>query len=109
MHQKYDTAKITVYFNLAYLFQSLRASMEGGACLFTQNGCKGQQIHFCHLSTHHHIFSLSYKMILLYVQGIMKPDIVFFGEDLPRKFYSYMKDMLQTDLVLVMGTSLEVI
>ena len=42
-------------------------------------------------------------------QGIMKPDIVFFGEDLPRKFYSYMKDMLQTDLVLVMGTSLEVI
>ena len=39
----------------------------------------------------------------------MKPDIVFFGEDLPRKFYSYMKDMLQTDLVLVMGTSLEVI
>lgn len=40
--------------------------------------------------------------------GIVKPDIVFFGEDLPRKFYSYMKDMLQTDLVLVMGTSLEV-
>ena len=39
----------------------------------------------------------------------MKPDIVFFGEDLPRQFYSYMKDMLQTDLVLVMGTSLEVI
>ncbi|XP_052800890.1 uncharacterized protein LOC128231753 isoform X2 [Mya arenaria] len=40
--------------------------------------------------------------------GIVKPDIVFFGEDLPRRFYSYMKDMLQTDLVLVMGTSLEV-
>ncbi|KAL3841337.1 hypothetical protein ACJMK2_019498 [Sinanodonta woodiana] len=40
--------------------------------------------------------------------GIVKPDIVFFGEDLPRQFYSYMKDMLQTDLVLVMGTSLEV-
>ncbi|XP_053385291.1 uncharacterized protein LOC128550372 isoform X2 [Mercenaria mercenaria] len=40
--------------------------------------------------------------------GIVKPDIVFFGEDLPRKFYSYMKDMLQADLVLVMGTSLEV-
>ncbi|XP_052243513.1 uncharacterized protein LOC127853233 isoform X2 [Dreissena polymorpha] len=40
--------------------------------------------------------------------GIMKPDIVFFGEDLPRKFYSYMKDMLQSDMVIVMGTSLEV-
>jgi len=38
----------------------------------------------------------------------MKPDIVFFGEDLPMKFYRYMKDMLQADLVLVMGTSLEV-
>lgn len=50
---------------------------------------------------------------LLYVnvhifQGIVKPDIVFFGEDLPMRFYRYMKDMLQTDLVLVMGTSLEV-
>ncbi|KAK3580923.1 hypothetical protein CHS0354_008213 [Potamilus streckersoni] len=40
--------------------------------------------------------------------GIVKPDIVFFGEDLPHQFYCYMKDMLQTDLVLVMGTSLEV-
>lgn len=40
--------------------------------------------------------------------GIIKPDIVFFGEDLPRKFYNFMKDMLQTDMVLVMGTSLEV-
>lgn len=39
---------------------------------------------------------------------MVKPDIVFFGEDLPGKFYRYMKDMLQTDLVLVMGTSLEV-
>ena len=42
-------------------------------------------------------------------QGIVKPDIVFFGEELPKRFYFYLKDMLQTDLVLVMGTSLEVI
>lgn len=40
--------------------------------------------------------------------GIVKPDIVFFGEELPKRFYFYLKDMLQTDLVLVMGTSLEV-
>ncbi|XP_064601774.1 NAD-dependent protein deacetylase sirtuin-3-like [Liolophura sinensis] len=40
--------------------------------------------------------------------GVVKPDIVFFGEDLPRRFYLYLKDMLQADLVLVMGTSLEV-
>ncbi|RUS81993.1 hypothetical protein EGW08_010262, partial [Elysia chlorotica] len=40
--------------------------------------------------------------------GIVKPDIVFFGEELPKRFYFYLRDMLQTDLVLVMGTSLEV-
>ncbi|KAK7476695.1 hypothetical protein BaRGS_00032093 [Batillaria attramentaria] len=40
--------------------------------------------------------------------GIVKPDIVFFGEELPKRFYYYLKDMLLTDLVLVMGTSLEV-
>ncbi|GFO26832.1 NAD-dependent protein deacetylase sirtuin-3-like [Plakobranchus ocellatus] len=40
--------------------------------------------------------------------GIVKPDIVFFGEELPKRFYFYLKDMLQTDLVIVMGTSLEV-
>ncbi|XP_076114799.1 uncharacterized protein LOC143082818 isoform X1 [Mytilus galloprovincialis] len=40
--------------------------------------------------------------------GIVKPDIVFFGEDLPQRFYLYLRDMLQTDLVIVMGTSLEV-
>ncbi|KAK6191844.1 hypothetical protein SNE40_003433 [Patella caerulea] len=40
--------------------------------------------------------------------GMVKPDIVFFGEDLPRKFYYHLRDMLQADMVLVMGTSLEV-
>nr|KAG5691959.1 hypothetical protein BaRGS_011350 [Batillaria attramentaria] len=42
------------------------------------------------------------------MMGIVKPDIVFFGEELPKRFYYYLKDMLLTDLVLVMGTSLEV-
>ncbi|XP_076450950.1 uncharacterized protein LOC143286903 [Babylonia areolata] len=41
-------------------------------------------------------------------QGIVKPDIVFFGEELPKRFYFYLKDMLQADLVIIMGTSLEV-
>ncbi|XP_033752152.1 uncharacterized protein LOC117335966 isoform X1 [Pecten maximus] len=40
--------------------------------------------------------------------GIVKPDIVFFGEDLPKRFYFYLKDMLQADLVIIMGTSLGV-
>lgn len=50
-------------------------------------------------------FFLSLRLIL---QGVVKPDITFFGEDLPKRFYFYMRDMLQSDLVIVMGTSLEV-
>lgn len=41
-------------------------------------------------------------------QGTVKPDIVFFGEDLPKNFFEYRKYMGQADLVLIMGTSLEV-
>ncbi|XP_043944083.1 NAD-dependent protein deacetylase sirtuin-3-like isoform X3 [Protopterus annectens] len=39
--------------------------------------------------------------------GVVKPDIVFFGEDLPKRFYSYSKDFTNADLLIVMGTSLE--
>lgn len=41
--------------------------------------------------------------------GIVKPDIVFFGEDLPRRFYTLpAKDFKKCDLLIIMGTSLEV-
>ncbi|XP_074660902.1 NAD-dependent protein deacetylase sirtuin-3-like [Tubulanus polymorphus] len=40
--------------------------------------------------------------------GVIKPDIVFFGEDLPKRFYYYLRDFPQADLLLVLGTSLEV-
>lgn len=41
--------------------------------------------------------------------GIVKPDIVFFGEDLPQKFYVLPdKDFSECDLLIIMGTSLEV-
>ncbi|XP_076817627.1 uncharacterized protein LOC143463134 isoform X2 [Clavelina lepadiformis] len=40
--------------------------------------------------------------------GVVKPDIVFFGEDLPKRFYYYLKDFPVCDLLMVMGTSLEV-
>lgn len=41
--------------------------------------------------------------------GIIKPDIVFFGENLPDKFYRHSgSDLKQCDLVIIMGTSLEV-
>lgn len=41
-------------------------------------------------------------------RGIVKPDIVFFGEDLPKRFYLHSKDFHNADLLLVLGTSLEV-
>ncbi|XP_056877703.1 NAD-dependent protein deacetylase sirtuin-3, mitochondrial isoform X1 [Takifugu flavidus] len=41
-------------------------------------------------------------------KGVVKPDIVFFGEELPRHFLKYLKDFPLADLLIVMGTSLEV-
>ncbi|XP_070942764.1 NAD-dependent protein deacetylase sirtuin-2 isoform X1 [Macaca nemestrina] len=42
-------------------------------------------------------------------QSLVKPDIVFFGESLPARFFSCMQsDFLKVDLLLVMGTSLQV-
>lgn len=42
-------------------------------------------------------------------KGLVKPDIVFFGESLPSRFSKLLhKDLKSTDLLLVMGTSLMV-
>ena len=41
--------------------------------------------------------------------GVMKPDIVFFNEALPRNFFAWLRSDLETlDLLLVIGTSLRV-
>jgi len=41
--------------------------------------------------------------------GNVKPDIVFFGESLPDRFYKLLRtDVREADLLLVMGTSLQV-
>lgn len=41
--------------------------------------------------------------------GLVKPDIVFFGEDLPERFYRLpQSDFKKCDLLIIMGTSLEV-
>ena len=41
--------------------------------------------------------------------ALVKPDIVFFGEDLPVRFYQLLKrDFPKCDLLIVMGTSLQV-
>jgi NAD+-dependent protein deacetylase sirtuin 2 len=41
--------------------------------------------------------------------GLIKPDIVFFGEQLPRKFHElHPRDFKECDALIVMGTSLQV-
>lgn len=40
--------------------------------------------------------------------GIVKPKVVFFGENLPERFHKQLPDLKKADLLLVMGTSLMV-
>lgn len=41
--------------------------------------------------------------------ALVKPDIVFFGENLPKRFFNCMKtDFMKCDLLIIMGTSLTV-
>ncbi|ORY31583.1 DHS-like NAD/FAD-binding domain-containing protein [Naematelia encephala] len=40
--------------------------------------------------------------------GLVKPDIVFFGEGLPKRFFDRLKDLDECDLLIVIGTSLQV-
>jgi NAD-dependent SIR2 family protein deacetylase len=45
----------------------------------------------------------------LCTEGLVKPDIVFFGESLPARFFQYMAtDFSKADLLIVLGTSLTV-
>lgn len=42
-------------------------------------------------------------------QSVVKPDIVFFGENLPSRFFSLLQsDFQKVDLLIIMGTSLQV-
>ncbi|XP_043980495.1 NAD-dependent protein deacetylase sirtuin-3 isoform X1 [Gambusia affinis] len=38
----------------------------------------------------------------------VKPDVVFFGEDLPQKYFLHTKDFPKADLLIIMGTSLKI-
>ncbi|CAH8659256.1 unnamed protein product [Heterobilharzia americana] len=43
-------------------------------------------------------------------QGVVKPDVVFFGEDMPKIFYKNLSsDFSNCDLLIIMGTSLTVL
>ena len=40
--------------------------------------------------------------------GVIKPDVVFFGEEIPEDFYGLMNNPPEADLILILGTSLNV-
>ncbi|XP_018610439.2 NAD-dependent protein deacetylase sirtuin-3 [Scleropages formosus] len=41
-------------------------------------------------------------------EGTVKPDVVFFGEDLPQSYFQHCTDFPKTDLLIIMGTSLQI-
>ncbi len=40
--------------------------------------------------------------------GLIKPDVVFFGEEIPEAFYEVLNNHPKSDLILILGTSLNV-
>ncbi|KAM7414354.1 hypothetical protein PAMA_019257 [Pampus argenteus] len=46
--------------------------------------------------------------ICTFCAATVKPDIVFFGEDLPQKYFFHTKDFPKADLLIIMGTSLQI-
>uniref|UniRef100_A0A672R374 Si:dkey-103i16.6 n=1 Tax=Sinocyclocheilus grahami TaxID=75366 RepID=A0A672R374_SINGR len=45
--------------------------------------------------------------ICTFCAGAVKPNVVFFGEDLPEKYFQHAEDFPKADLLMIMGTSLK--
>ncbi|XP_030646486.1 NAD-dependent protein deacetylase sirtuin-3 [Chanos chanos] len=43
-----------------------------------------------------------------FCEATVKPDVVFFGEDLPQSYFQHTKDFPEADLLMIMGTSLQI-
>lgn len=46
--------------------------------------------------------------ICTFCAATVKPDVVFFGEDLPQKYFLHTQDFPKADLLIIMGTSLQI-
>ncbi|XP_051952719.1 NAD-dependent protein deacetylase sirtuin-3 [Xyrauchen texanus] len=46
--------------------------------------------------------------ICTFCAGAVKPSVVFFGEDLPEKYFQHAEDFPKADLLMIMGTSLKI-
>uniref|UniRef100_A0AAY5EMA1 Deacetylase sirtuin-type domain-containing protein n=1 Tax=Electrophorus electricus TaxID=8005 RepID=A0AAY5EMA1_ELEEL len=43
-----------------------------------------------------------------FCSATVKPNVVFFGEDLPEKYFQHARDFPRADLLMIMGTSLQI-
>ncbi|KAI7802369.1 NAD-dependent protein deacetylase sirtuin-3 [Triplophysa rosa] len=46
--------------------------------------------------------------ICTFCAGAVKPNVVFFGEDLPEKYFQHAEDFPKADLLMILGTSLKI-
>ncbi|TRY85205.1 hypothetical protein DNTS_009250 [Danionella cerebrum] len=46
--------------------------------------------------------------ICSFCAGAVKPNVVFFGEDLPQEYFQHTEDFPKADLLMIMGTSLKI-
>ena len=55
-------------------------------------------------------FSINFSILILLLEpGLIKPNIIFFGEPLPGRFFDEAEfDCMFADLLICIGTSLEV-
>ena len=63
----------------------------------------------------HGLFELFQRAIMCgsvptcsFCQATVKPNVVFFGEDLPENYFQHTTDFPKADLLMIMGTSLQV-
>lgn len=93
-------------------------SFAGATCVTCHNKVKGstlyplirlKEIPYCPMCTKKRLKLLEEDAYVEESYGVMKPDITFFGEALPKSFhYNLLKDLQQCDLVISIGTSLKV-
>lgn len=63
---------------------------------------------FVFVSVSQHAIMNDKVPVCSFCAATVKPDVVFFGEDLPQKYFLHTKDFPKADLLIIMGTSLQV-
>lgn len=77
-------------------------NFDSASCVFTGKPVPVEDVREAYLNDTHD------KLNAKHGTKLVKPDIVFFGEGLPDRFFDRQVDFADCDLLLVMGTSLKV-